>query len=645
MTELRDGTAHGLAPAGGPLIQLEVVDGRAVAQAVTALEPREIPVLATFDEPWPAGRDQIIGEVAAELAAALSVQLYGAPGVGKKAIARAVIRRLGAGPYPVRGVELWPAAGQPHTLGRLYEQLARLFFTGATFRPPEPRLRAAAAAADLTAVVVIGDCELPARDLARLLGTFPGCAFLLTSGHRTLFSSGIAHEVGPLSLDAAVELIARQTSQHPAALARLPVAQAYNLAAGQTRRLLQHAAFLRLTGEQSELVSPPEQAAALAAALSEAAGDVLTALATFGTELAPDCLGAVTGRPGRPLAGPAMAEAAAELQASALVTLTGAADGGAAYRITPDALAAVTALGWPPARARTAGRGLLQRLSWRDGGRPPPSPALLLAVAGRLHAGGDSHEAAALIRAALPGVLSAGYVQEWLDLLRLGLESAGAAGAAADLDYFAGEEATRRRLTGERPRTAAAVAAAAGAGAGHAAGHLGPGRAGRCDPPAGAAGRGRAGRARTAAAPLRGAGPAGRARPPADRGRHVAGHGRRAGRPVPEPAGRPRPGVPAERRGGYCPGPQQRGRQVRGRAGTGARARAAQPARPVSQRCPAVAEPPAAAGQQRLAPLIGPPGRQRVAQPAADHAGGRGQGVLRGHQRPPVPAGLAAGRA
>jgi len=43
------------------------------------------------------------------------------------------------------------------------------------------------------------------------------------------------------------------------------------------------------------------------------------------------------------------------------------------------------------------------------------------------------------IRAALPGVLSAGYVREWLDLLRLGLESAGAAGAAADLDYFAGQ--------------------------------------------------------------------------------------------------------------------------------------------------------------------------------------------------------------
>ena len=444
-----------------PLVQLRVADGRAVAGLVTALEPREIPLLATFGEPWPAGRDQVIGEVAAELAANLSVQLHGAPGVGKKAIARAVIRRLAAGPNPVRGVALWPSGGRPHTLGYLYERLAGLFFAGTTFQPPEPRLRAAAAAAGLAAVVVIGDCELPSRDLAQLLGTFPRCAFLLTSGHRTLFSSGVAHEVGPLPLDAAAELIARHTGQHPAALSRLQVTQACNLAAGQTRRLLQYAAFLRLTGGQFGLIPPLEQAAALAAGLTEPAGDVLAALATFGTELAPDILGAVTGRAG----GPAPAAAGAELQACALVTLggAGAADGEAAYRITPDALTAVTALGWAPASARTAGRGLLQRLSGRGREQPPPSPALVAAVAGRLHADGAGQEAAALIRAALPGVLSAGYIQDWLGLLRLGRAAASAAGASSDLEYFAGEEATGQRLTGEQP---APGGRRAGAGAG-----------------------------------------------------------------------------------------------------------------------------------------------------------------------------------
>jgi hypothetical protein len=474
MTEVRDGIAisrdpGGLAAARGPLIQVRVVGGRAVPQVVTALPAREIPVLATFAEPWPAGRDQVIGEVAAELAATLSVQLYGAPGAGKKAIARAVIRRLAAGPNPVRGVELWPEGPQPHTLERLYERLAGLFFAGTTFQPPESRLRVAVAAAGLAAVVVIGDCELPARDLARLLGTFPDCTFLLTSGHRTLFSSGVAHEIGPLAPDAAAGLIAAQAGQRPDPG---QVEQACDLAAGQTWRLLQSgaflqsAAFLRGSRGQAGLPAPAEQAAALAAGLSAPAAAILGALATFGTAVTPDCLAAVTGRPAG--TGPGVAEAVAELEAAALVSRAGAAHGGMAYRITPDALAAVAALGWAPASAVTAGHGLLQRLSWQEPGRPPPSPALLLAVAARLQAGGEDREAARLIRAGLPEVLSAGYVTDWLALLRLGLETARAAGDAGDLAYFAGEDDTRQRMCGEKPAAAAAVRTPAGTRGGRA---------------------------------------------------------------------------------------------------------------------------------------------------------------------------------
>jgi hypothetical protein len=465
VTEVQDGIAvsrkaRGLAAAGRPLVQVRIVDGHAVAQAVTALEPREIPMLGTFAGSWPVGRDQIIGEVTAELATALSVQLYGAPGVGKKAIARAVIRRLAAGPNPVRGVALWPVGPQPHTLRSVYERLTHLFFTGTTFEPPQPRLRTAVAAAGLTAAVVIGDCELSSGDLGRLLGTFPACSFLLTSRHRTMFSSGVAHEVGPLSLDAAVELIAQESGQHPEALAGLQVAQAHHLAAGRTQRLLQHAAFRQLTGGQSDVVAPPEQAATLAGGLSGPAGAVLAALATFRTDVAPDCFAAVTGLPARFETGPGVAEAGAELQAAALVTRVGTAGGGFAYRITPDALAAVSVLDWAPSSAMTAGRGLLQRLTGPDRVHPPPSPALLLAVAGRLHADGDDQQAARLIRAALPEVLRAGYVSDWLGLLRLGLETAGGAGRAADLAYFTGEDDTRRCLRGERPAAGTTVAAA-----------------------------------------------------------------------------------------------------------------------------------------------------------------------------------------
>jgi hypothetical protein len=468
MTEVRDGIAisrdrGSLAAGRGPLIQVRVAGGRAVPQVVTALPAREIPVLATFAEPWPAGRDQVIGEVAAELAATLSVQLYGAAGAGKKAIARAVIRRLASGPNPVRGVALWPEGPQPRTLESLYERLTALFFAGTTFQPPESRLRVAAAAAGLAAVVVIGDCELPARDLARLLGTFPDCTFLLTSGHRTLFSSGVAHEVGPLAPDAAAGLIAAQAGQRPAPG---QVAQARDLAAGQTWRLLQSAAFLRGAPGPAGLPAPAEQAAVLAAGLAAPAAAGLAALATFGTALTPDCLAAVTGRPAGPGTGPDVAEAGAELEAAGLVSRAGAAHGGMAYRITPDALAAVAALGWAPASAVTAGHGLLQRLSGPEPGHPPPSPALLLAVAARLQAGGADRQAARLIGAGLPDVLRAGYVTDWLALLRLGLETARAAGDAGDLAYFTGEDDTRQRMSGEKPAAAAVTGAAGGGTAG-----------------------------------------------------------------------------------------------------------------------------------------------------------------------------------
>jgi len=163
------------------MVQVGVQGEEARYRAVAELEAREIPVLGTFREREPVGREDIIRQVAAEIACGTSVQLHGAPGVGKKAVARAVIRRLAAGPTPVRGIEVPSHDGQPHTLDSVYEFLARAFFKGITFEPPERQLRAAVAAAGLAAVVVIDDCELPPEDLTRLLATFHNCTFLLTS--------------------------------------------------------------------------------------------------------------------------------------------------------------------------------------------------------------------------------------------------------------------------------------------------------------------------------------------------------------------------------------------------------------------------------------------------------------------------------
>ena len=69
---------------------------------------------------------------------------------------------------------------------------------------------------DLSALTMITDCDLGPEDLGRLLGTFPGCTFLLTSHRRTLaYDAGTALEVDRSGLQrfARVYHAARQCPQ------------------------------------------------------------------------------------------------------------------------------------------------------------------------------------------------------------------------------------------------------------------------------------------------------------------------------------------------------------------------------------------------------------------------------------------------
>jgi hypothetical protein len=445
------------------IIQIHAAGEASAITQVVRLTACDVPVLRTFPERDPVGRDEIVDQVAAEIAAGQSVQFYGPPMAGKKAVARAVMRRLGAGREPPRGVELLPQGDQPHTLGTLYARLTEFFFQVTTYEPPEPRLRAAVTDVNLTAVIVIGDCELPAEDLTRLLGTFPDCSFLLTSTHRTLYRTGAAYEIGPLSLADAFELVAQETGMDHDGLRRLRVTEAYELTAGQPHRLVQYAAFLRAVQAKGggpdplSVVPPAEQARMLAAGLSEPARALLVAFATFGPELPARLLLAVTGLPARPAAGPDLDAATTELLITALITRAGDASE-VRYRITPDATAAVSALDWAPSSPRTAVRGLYPLLTADRTGAP--DPALLLAVANGLRATGSDLAASHWARAAMPTALRAGDVRCWARLAALGLSAAKAAGDEDDLIYFAGEEQTRRQLHGDKITVAAALAAA-----------------------------------------------------------------------------------------------------------------------------------------------------------------------------------------
>ena len=456
------GGNYGIASTGAnaTLIQVQIAGGAAVIGDVPDLQPREIPVLATLAEADPVGRDAIISQAGAELAAGTSVQLHGAPGTGRKAIARALIRRLGL--CGIRGIELRPD-GEPLTLPAVYQRLTAAFFGVTTWNPAEEILRPAAAGLD--ALIVVTDCDLEPGHVTRLLATFPRCVFLLTSQHPTIGRAGTAHEIDPLPRDAAFELITQEIGDNIGGLQNLQLDQAYRLSGGQTQRLLQYAAFLKSTaGRPGHLphtsLTPASIASILAAALSEPARRVLVALATFSADLAPDCFAAVTGLPENPAAGPALSQAGHELLTARLVT-----ESTAGYRIAPDATYAVQAAGWEPANPVLAAQGLLPHLTTHPNGLTAqpgaiarPGADLLLAIARALAATGQDAQASQFIRAAAPAALAAGNLRAWTHLLALGIPAATASRKTPDLQYFLQEQHTRSLLQGDTIAAAAVLA-------------------------------------------------------------------------------------------------------------------------------------------------------------------------------------------
>lgn len=446
------GSNAGDTTAGGPAtsVQLQMAGDTAQVHDLTELRPQEIPVLRTLREPEPVGRSAIVGQVAAQLRAQTSVQLYGPAGIGKKAIARAVIRELSRD--AVRGVELRPRLSQENTLTTVCEQLAGVFFHVNVASPAEEQL--AAAARGIAALVVICDCELPAGQVARLLATFPGCVFLLTSQHLTIGRAGAAREIEPLDRRSALTLVTQELGHDTAGLQQAQAEQACDLAAGQVQRLLLYAAFLRSTewwpGHRPlPELTVAEVATVLAGGLPEPARQVLVALATFGAGVPPDLFAAVAGmaplRPGVDLA------VAAELLTARLVT-----EQGSEISITADANAAVRAT-WPPASAQIAAQRLLPLLVSGDAARPV-SADLLVAVARQLAGRSeDAQLAIRFIRAAAPAAMRARQTRAWVQLTAMGLREARAAGSQPDLEYFLQEEHTRALFQGDRAAAAAAI--------------------------------------------------------------------------------------------------------------------------------------------------------------------------------------------
>jgi hypothetical protein len=408
------------------------------------LRAREIPVLTAAGRTDLIGRDALIGQAAADLSRGISVKLFGVPGVGRSAVAAAVIRRQAAA--QVRGVELF-RGNQAHTLESVYRRLVLVFFGMPWFEPEEAVLRLEVAKADLRALVLITDCDLPPGDLGRLLGTFSGCTFLLTSRQQTLpADAGAVYEVDPLTSSQARELMTRALGEDPSGLQNLQWEQAHRLAGGQVQRLIEHVAFIKRAATrpgQTGLLNVPvkDQVAILIAGLTEPARRVLVAMATYPLALAATAFGAVTGLPQAP-------GTADELITAGLI----AADG-PAFRIAQDAAEVLGEAG-ERADPEIAASGISSLL-----GKPEPvDPQLVLAVARAVHEAGDDASTSRLTRAGAPRALAAGEIGVWASLVALGFQAATTSRRKADLEFFLNEQHTSSLLRGDAVAAAAALA-------------------------------------------------------------------------------------------------------------------------------------------------------------------------------------------
>ncbi|MEY9931232.1 hypothetical protein ABH926_005881 [Catenulispora sp. GP43] len=371
------------------------------------------------------GRSSLIAAAAADLDAGRHVQLVGASGVGRAAVARALVVHSAAAQRP--GAVLL-AGAEPHTLDSLYTRLSGLFFDALWHRPDEPALRAVTGRLGPSGLIVIADCDLAGAEPGRLLETFPQCRFLVTSASASpaLEASGSVHEVTALTLADVDLLVAQALGRELSDPEREQAQTAHRLAGGRVAALVTSAAFLRRAAaspQPTELVAlpPDRQAELLLAGFDEPTRRVVAALAAFGP--APAWLfPALTEN----VSGPDSDNLALALAQAGLIQES---DDG--YAISEDA---TNAAGNVPA---TETHAIAERLrsAYEQASASPPA-AFSLEVVRALIAVRDWEPASRLARQASAHAVAAGRMEPWSELVSLGAQAAQEARLTDDLGYF-----------------------------------------------------------------------------------------------------------------------------------------------------------------------------------------------------------------
>ncbi|MGC0422956.1 hypothetical protein [Embleya sp. AB8] len=171
-------------------------------------QPSKLPASAPADEPPPLGRGVELAELTGLLQRGTSVRIGGPSSSGRSTLLRHLAALDPAGAPD--GVILLD--GRRRGLGDLLQQLHDACFGGPAYRPTREQL--GVILANVAALVVVDDLELPQDDVAELLRMAPECAFLVAGAavvDPIVRRDSPLHELtlGGLPQEAALDLLRR----------------------------------------------------------------------------------------------------------------------------------------------------------------------------------------------------------------------------------------------------------------------------------------------------------------------------------------------------------------------------------------------------------------------------------------------------
>ncbi|WP_326596499.1 ATP-binding protein [Streptomyces sp. NBC_01803] len=449
--------------AGDFLLTVNPVDGSEIESCPPGrrpITPRRAPASASEagsgqdDETPLLERDEIRHRLGRLLAHGRSVRIAGAPGTGRTALLDAVARDC-AGLAPLGVIRLDGYRRSPKDL--LHELYAAAHHIPA-YRPGPTEL--AAALREIGAVVIIDDIEFGGAGLDEILDATPECALLVAGLPGLPAATGAARVeellLPGLSRTAALELLEFRIGRPLDQAETDWAADLWFDTEGLPQRFVQAAAaFHRRGGPEVPLPDSVTLTVTLAAALSEAAREVLRLATALGGDM-PEAarLPSLTGEP-------QAAEAYTELLESGLLTGLGGR-----HRLASGVVADLLAAGYGEGSADRTLSAAWRYTWWLSEASVTPAAVaaeaeVLLAVLRAAHRAGHVTAVATLARAAAPMLAGTPRWGMWERVLRGGQEAARTAGEVAQEAYFHHELGVLAICEGRLDRARAELEAAA----------------------------------------------------------------------------------------------------------------------------------------------------------------------------------------